>query len=912
MVFSIVATSVWTPNLTVKAKASNTTPNFFKDLGNSSKDVLIINDLHKYAYFGWYRTSQMSSTGWDLFNGTLLWAISYMFPNETKIALFTYDGSLDPISDPDGKAVYDKLVAWGYAETNITVHPQSDIATLTSAYYSSFDLVIYAWNAPYDSTNVVNSSIPFITFAAGQTDEMGIGSGNTTMYSYNETFYVTNNNYYPTENYPLGPLSFESSIEFETTEATSAGKVLVKAEVTSIGPQVEMSLNQHILVLPDGGAEMAFAIIIPDSPLAEMYREAFFANISTLEPGVQYTIPENKTVQSTVEIEEDIKDTSLVGDISSDGKTDILDIATIAMAFGSYLGSERWNAELDINWDGKIDIIDVATAAINFGMSHANTGTLHVTGYYNGTAVNCTNVYYQGPRSSTPINISESGYTWPYIPPGIYTVYGTFNETQSSVTVNVTKQKTSYAQLNFGGAPPPPPQTNQEPVKELFHQGIIIEQLALLGFGVDITDSRITLWDLNNETKISLTGFSPQLAQPIDVSSWRINIGPWDDNATDTAADFTFTKIQFMQQMLRSFLGDQVFLFNWQMEIELPPEASLLNEYELIGLNWTIDFGGGTIMQANVTLDLQRVIVNERLIVTEQNITAPEDYLTTAFSQYKVFKIDYSLPGPLSQIVREKIQKSDGDWSRTWTWTISPGRYVKTWSYGSLTATVRATPTLTTKWYVGWKFKWSWSGSRLEWFKTWMKITPSIKVEASVTATASYSKTWSHTFYTWSRRFSFWIGPVFVWTKLKLKVTGSITVNAYGQVSISTWARAYAYFKAGVKWTRSSGWSLIREHGWGANRGGPTISASAYLKVTPKAKLRISFLFYDVAGPFVEGIPYAPITINIYPTRTWSIKLKFKIKAGVTFAGWLKNIIGLRDYSRTLYDWTLKSWNGNW
>jgi len=237
---------------------------------------------------------------------------------------------------------------------------------------------------------------------------------------------------------------------------------------------------------------------------------------------------------------------------------------------------------------------------------------------------------------------------------------------------------------------------------------------------------------------------------------------------------------------------------------------------------------------------------------------------------------------------------------------------VKTWSYGPLKATVKATPVLTAEWYVGWKKKWTWSGLKLKWFKTYIKVTPSIKVEASVTATATYSKTWSHTFWTWSRRFTFWVGPVPVWANLKLKVTGSVTISASGKVSVSTWAKAQAWFKGGVKW--EGGWSTIWEHGWGASYSPPAVSGTASITVTPEAKCRVVFLFYDVAGPFVEAIPYAPISIKYYTyqANTWSISLKFKIVAGVTFSGWLRKIIKLSSYSRTLADWTLKSWSGTW
>jgi len=59
----------------------------------------------------------------------------------------------------------------------------------------------------------------------------------------------------------------------------------------------------------------------------------------------------------------------LVGDINYDGKVDIYDVATVALAFGSYPGHERWNLECDLNSDGQVDITDIAITASHYGES---------------------------------------------------------------------------------------------------------------------------------------------------------------------------------------------------------------------------------------------------------------------------------------------------------------------------------------------------------------------------------------------------------------------------------------------------------------------------------------------------------------------------------------------------------------
>jgi hypothetical protein len=121
-------------------------------------------------------------------------------------------------------------------------------------------------------------------------------------------------------------------------------------------------------------------------------------------------------------------------------------------------------------------------------------------------------------------------------------------------------------------------------------------------------------------------------------------------------------------------------------------------------------------------------------------------------------------------------------------------------------------------------------------------------------------------------------------------------------------------YKAGIRWDTTSGWSTIWDSYVNAKRGNPQISGSAGLSVTPKLTCRLAFLIYDVGGPFVEAIPYAPMSITYYSNKAneWSIQLRFKIQAGVTLAGWLSKILKLSSYSKTIKDWLLKSWSGYW
>lgn len=54
-------------------------------------------------------------------------------------------------------------------------------------------------------------------------------------------------------------------------------------------------------------------------------------------------------------------------DLNSDGIVDILDVAIVAKAYGSYPGHLRWNPIADLNYDGVIDIVDVGRVCKKFG-----------------------------------------------------------------------------------------------------------------------------------------------------------------------------------------------------------------------------------------------------------------------------------------------------------------------------------------------------------------------------------------------------------------------------------------------------------------------------------------------------------------------------------------------------------------
>lgn len=55
-------------------------------------------------------------------------------------------------------------------------------------------------------------------------------------------------------------------------------------------------------------------------------------------------------------------------DLANQGRVNILDVATIALSFGSTPSSRNWNSNADLNDDGSVNILDIAIAGIEFGI----------------------------------------------------------------------------------------------------------------------------------------------------------------------------------------------------------------------------------------------------------------------------------------------------------------------------------------------------------------------------------------------------------------------------------------------------------------------------------------------------------------------------------------------------------------
>ncbi len=64
-----------------------------------------------------------------------------------------------------------------------------------------------------------------------------------------------------------------------------------------------------------------------------------------------------------------LADMGFQGDLNSDWVVNILDL-TVAAAFGTKPGDERWNQVADVNKDNAVNIVDIAMTAREFGIQY--------------------------------------------------------------------------------------------------------------------------------------------------------------------------------------------------------------------------------------------------------------------------------------------------------------------------------------------------------------------------------------------------------------------------------------------------------------------------------------------------------------------------------------------------------------
>ncbi len=201
----------------------------------NDQDIIIAHDKERIAFFGLFETRRLGRAGFTLFDNTLQWVTDLRPPRETRVFLATYDGTLreDPPQEANGLAVINHLVdELRYQRQNIRVGDRFSIA---EADFRDVDVVIYAWIEPIDATNVVRQKKPYLTFSAGQSDELGIGNGEETSRVTQNIIHIYNNGHPITQGFQIGPFSLGAPETILTTDHSGEGVVLMTVEDDSIG-----------------------------------------------------------------------------------------------------------------------------------------------------------------------------------------------------------------------------------------------------------------------------------------------------------------------------------------------------------------------------------------------------------------------------------------------------------------------------------------------------------------------------------------------------------------------------------------------------------------------------------------------------------------------------------------------------
>jgi squalene-hopene/tetraprenyl-beta-curcumene cyclase len=447
------------------------------------------------------------------------------------------------------------------------------------------------------------------------------------------------------------------------------------------------------------------------------------------------------------------------------------------------------------------------------------------------------------------------------------------------------------------------------PVREKFYEAICQENDISLGLDTKILNSYIVPYGNDGECRIYLEGgASPRflnITESEDNNTWVIGFG--QTNST-TLAGYLIAKIAFIKILMEKLPGAQTYKSSSSIKINIPDNATLLNYNELAGLNWFVDLGGGSYLEASFSVEA--MTLNETLYVTEQDITISAPELCKVLNNYKLFKVKYALSHPANVDLTEANCKVDSDFG--WSESITLLEYTATENvtdngfYAELTAYLK----LGLSWYIGWDPTVPIPYLHpLQWFEAWIKpeAFTNITVMAGVTTQYSLERSW--TLFEKDFTYTVWIGPVPVVTDVNINVSAGLEVSMNGKLSITAGAKAFGWLKAGVRWDSGSGWQKVYENGFQIDYVEPSIKFQAHAEIKPSLTSRIAILFYNVAGPFVEFVLYALGSVEmIDSTIEFRIKVGLDVNAGVTFHEYLKKLLGLEDWSWPLLEIVFKEW----
>ena len=239
------------------------------------KDILVVNEANKYAYWGWYGfhsagdyngtyEPNMSHSIWPWLDRTIQWASGKTDQASTHIALFTYNGNenREPFTnavsnEASSRTLYRYLVLKGY---NVTIISQQQYPSWSGLSGGNYDLIWYNSTYSYSPSLALQSGRPIITVSPDQSLAMGIGKaasgsgaiGNATAHKNISSMYVKNANHSISSPAGAGEESI-SSIWTDSINGASGMSVLVSMDNTSCG-SVGAAVNSDTKLVADDGS----------------------------------------------------------------------------------------------------------------------------------------------------------------------------------------------------------------------------------------------------------------------------------------------------------------------------------------------------------------------------------------------------------------------------------------------------------------------------------------------------------------------------------------------------------------------------------------------------------------------------------------------------------------------------------